>query len=75
MFEQAVSECVNAAQIDTSTPSSCLQSLNEKKRELVKKVQLKLNAVPKKMSTKIGFSSLHEQTEKEEGEEQDEDEQ
>jgi hypothetical protein len=60
MFEQAVSECVAALHIDTSDADNCLKSLEEKKRDLVKKVQLKLNAVPKKTSCKIGFAALHE---------------
>jgi hypothetical protein len=68
MFEQAVTECVSATHIDTSTTETCLKSLAEKKRDLVKKVQLKLNAVPKKTSTKIGFAALHEKVEEEEEE-------
>jgi hypothetical protein len=65
MFEQAVTECVNAVHIDTSSPQTCMRSLSEKKRDLVKKVQLRLNAVPKKTSTKIGFSALQEKAEPE----------
>jgi len=61
MFEQAVTECVNAAHIDTTNAESCLRSLNEKKRDLVKKVQLRLNAIPKKTSHRIGFAAIDEE--------------
>lgn len=63
VFEDAVASAVTSVGIDVDSVDAALKSLEQKKKQMVKTIQLQLNALPKKSQTKVVFKSLREEAE------------
>ena len=73
VFEDAVATAITSLGFKLESVDAALASLEEKKKQLVKSIQLHLNGLPKKTSTKVVFKSLREEAETVEEEDEDAD--
>lgn len=70
LFEQALANTIKSVPLDTSNTSAMLLSFRSLRKQIVKGVQLTLNAVPKKETSKVALVSvLEDEAEVSDGEE------
>ena len=76
VFEDAVATSITSLGFQVDSVDAALSSLEQKKKQLVKAIQLHLNGLPKKTTTKVVFKSIREEADavEEEDEENGEDE-
>jgi hypothetical protein len=69
LFEEAVTKVLRSVPIDASSGATLLASFRSVRKQVVKGVQLKLNALPKKETVKVSLVSTKEAAEESEEEE------
>jgi hypothetical protein len=60
VFEQALAQTIKSVPLDTSNPPAMLLSFRAVRKQIVRGVQLTLNSLPKKETSKVALVSVHE---------------